>query len=343
MYVAETLSSTKETPMKSFRNRLNFVAIGLVASLVVGGTAWPDSLVLVETGGTFKARNLADVNNGSIAFAKNLISGYPLRHEISNLNDGKYGNDHSWIGNESYDPNYAGIKFSEEKIISEIAFGRDNSPTNVSDRASGIYTFFYSKTAVQGFDPLTADWKQIGSPINNANLLDRIKRHLYSFSPISGVTAIKIATSDSLQCIDEIEVYCGISISGVLPISGPSTGNTNITITGTNFEPPVTVTIGGAPATNVVVVSDTQITATTPAGFPGPAVVTVNSGSSTAFYYRPSCASDVDNNGVVDSADLGIVLGDFGNCYESLATPEEQEPMIFQPIETPSPLLLNKK
>ena len=133
------------------------------------------------------------------------------------------------------------------------------------------------------------------------------------------------------------------TITGVLPISGPSSGNTNITITGTRFFNPSTVTIGGAPATNVVVVSDTQITATTPAGFPGPAVVKVGLGSSTAFYYRPSCGSDVDNNGVVDSADLGIVLGDFGNCYESLATPQEQEPLIFQTFETPSPLLLNKK
>ena len=324
--------------MKSIRNRLNFVAIGFVAA-VVGGTAWSDSLVLVETGGTFKARNLADVNNGSAAFAKNLISGYPLRHEISNLNDGKYGNDHSWIGNESYDPNYAGIKFSEEKTISEIAFGRDNSPTNILDRASGIYTFFYSKTAVQGFDPLTADWKQIGSPINNANLLDRIKRHLYSFPPISGVTAIKIATSDSLQCIDEIEVYFGISISGVLPISGPSTGNTNITITGTNFEPPVTVTIGGAPATNIEVVSETQITATTPEGSPGPAVVTVNGRSATAFYYRPSCASDIDNNGVVDNADLGIMLLDYGSCGDSdAAAPQPQEPVLFQATEPAKPV-----
>jgi alpha-tubulin suppressor-like RCC1 family protein len=127
------------------------------------------------------------------------------------------------------------------------------------------------------------------------------------------------------------------SITGVLPISGPSSGNTNITITGTNFEAPATVTIGGAPATNVVVVSDTQITATTPAGFPGPAVVTVNLGSSTAFYYRPSCGSDVDNNGVVDNADLGIVLLDFGNCSESLTTPQEQEPMILQSTEPAKP------
>ena len=136
------------------------------------------------------------------------------------------------------------------------------------------------------------------------------------------------------------------SISGVLPVSGPSTGGTAIRIngtSGTNFPNPPVVTIGGVAATDIVWVSPTLITAVTPAGTPGMAVVTVNSASSESFYYRPSCGSDVDNNGVVDSADLGIVLGDFGNCYESLTTPQEQEPFILQSVETPTPLLLNKK
>ena len=130
-------------------------------------------------------------------------------------------------------------------------------------------------------------------------------------------------------------------ISGVLPISGVASGGTAITIRGANFRPTSVVTIGGSQATDVVWISETQLTAVTPAGFPGPAVVTVDSGSSTAFYYRPSCASDIDNNGVVDSADLGIVLLDFGNCSESLTTPQP-EPMIFQTAEPATPVL-NKK
>ena len=150
------------------------------------------------------------------------------------------------------------------------------------------------------------------------------------------------ATAIAGGCGHTIVINPIATITGVLPISGPSSGGTHITITGTNFVSPATVTIGGAPATHVVVVSDTQITATTPAGFPGPALVTVNLGSSTAFYYRPSCGSDVDNNGVVDSADLGIVLLDFGNCSESLTTPQEQEPLIFQSVEPATPVL-NKR
>ena len=51
----------------------------------------------------------------------------------------------------------------------------------------------------------------------------------------------------------------------ITPASGPSAGGTNVIIDGTDFEEPITVTIGGVPATNVVLVSFNQITATTPA------------------------------------------------------------------------------
>jgi hypothetical protein len=65
------------------------------------------------------------------------------------------------------------------------------------------------------------------------------------------------------------------TVSSVSPNSGPAAGGTPVTITGTNFAPGATVTFGGAAATNVVVVSATQITATTPAGGAGAVTVTV--------------------------------------------------------------------
>lgn len=56
------------------------------------------------------------------------------------------------------------------------------------------------------------------------------------------------------------------TISGVSPNSGPTTGGTAVTITGTNFQSGAAVTFGALPATNVVVVSSTSITASTPLG-----------------------------------------------------------------------------
>ncbi len=51
----------------------------------------------------------------------------------------------------------------------------------------------------------------------------------------------------------------------IAPSSSPSAGGTAVTIAGTDFEAGATVTIGGQPATNVVVGNFNQITATSPA------------------------------------------------------------------------------
>jgi hypothetical protein len=80
------------------------------------------------------------------------------------------------------------------------------------------------------------------------------------------------------------------TFSSISPSSGTQAGGTTVTITGTNFFPNVTVYIGAAPATNVQVISSTQITATTPAGFLGAAnLLIINSDSSsvtaTSAYY----------------------------------------------------------
>ncbi|MBV8084129.1 MAG: IPT/TIG domain-containing protein [Chloroflexi bacterium] len=65
-------------------------------------------------------------------------------------------------------------------------------------------------------------------------------------------------------------------VSSIAPNSGPTAGGTNVTITGTNFENGATVTIGGTAATNVSVVSDTSITASSSAHAGGAANVVVS-------------------------------------------------------------------
>ncbi len=56
------------------------------------------------------------------------------------------------------------------------------------------------------------------------------------------------------------------TISSVTPGSGPTSGYTLITITGTSFQSGATVTVGGVAAINVNVVNATTITAMTPLG-----------------------------------------------------------------------------
>ncbi len=73
------------------------------------------------------------------------------------------------------------------------------------------------------------------------------------------------------------------TVTAILPSSGTTLGGTTVTITGTNFTGATSVTIGGAAATGLIVLSPTSIAAKTPNHSAGPAsvVVTTPAGSST--------------------------------------------------------------
>jgi hypothetical protein len=87
-------------------------------------------------------------------------------------------------------------------------------------------------------------------------------------------------------------------VTGAPPSSGPTSGGTLLTITGSNFQAGATVSVGGAAATGVTVVNSTTITATTGAHAAGTVNVAVTnpdaqSGTLPAsfFYAPPSTAS----------------------------------------------------
>jgi hypothetical protein len=65
------------------------------------------------------------------------------------------------------------------------------------------------------------------------------------------------------------------SVAGIGPNSGPASGGTAVTITGTGFQSGATVSLGGMAVSNVVVGSSTSITATTPAHAAGAVNVVV--------------------------------------------------------------------
>lgn len=75
------------------------------------------------------------------------------------------------------------------------------------------------------------------------------------------------------------------TLTSVSPTSGPLTGNTSVTLTGTHLTGATGVTFGGVTAP-FTVVSDTQITATSPMHAAGPAAVLVTlPGGSVAGVY----------------------------------------------------------
>jgi hypothetical protein len=96
------------------------------------------------------------------------------------------------------------------------------------------------------------------------------------------------------------------TVSTVSPNNGPAAGGTPVMITGANFTSGATVTFGTAAATNVVVMSTTQITATTPAGSAGAVTVTVTVGGqsgSLANGFLYTAFSHIQGNSAVSGAD----------------------------------------
>jgi formylglycine-generating enzyme required for sulfatase activity len=79
---------------------------------------------------------------------------------------------------------------------------------------------------------------------------------------------------------DPVEVP---TLTAVSPPGGSMVGGTLITLTGTNLLGTTSVTVGGATATDVQVVSSTTVTAVTPAGAAGASDVTVTTMDGTAM------------------------------------------------------------
>ena len=234
--------------------------------------------------------------------------------------------------------------------------GQCNNPAAAQSGVTAIGRVYYNTLALKG-DPNDTDGDGIPNATDNCPSVANPTQadcdgngvgdacETFTDCNANGIADVCEILSGTVtdQNLNGIPDTCEVSsVSRVLPISGPSTGGTAVRIIGTNFFSalPVSVTFGGAPATDVVVVSLTEITAVTPAGSPGDTVVTVNGASAEAFYYRPSCDGDLDNNGTIDSSDLGVMLTNYGNCYES-AVAAPQEPMIF-PIEAAKPVAVKK-
>jgi hypothetical protein len=136
------------------------------------------------------------------------------------------------------------------------------------------------------------------------------------------------------------------SITSVSPDTGPTTGATVVTLTGTGFSGATTVGFGGLPATNVKVISDTEIQATAPAEAAGTVdtlVITPAGGSATGradqFTYTasgvaslslaPASATITAGSSQAYTADgtdaSGADLGDVTSAATFTITPDQVE------------------
>jgi len=111
-----------------------------------------------------------------------------------------------------------------------------------------------------------------------------------------------------------IGIESGLTVTNVNPASGPQSGGTGVTITGTGFTAISTVTFSGQNASSVNVVDSTTITAVTP-GIPadslGPVDVVVQTGGDSAtlangFTYLATAIGQSAYGGAIACLNVGV-------------------------------------
>ncbi len=100
-----------------------------------GGQPCLDEL---EVYGEDRGRNLALASAGARATASSLLPGYAI-HQIAHLNDGRVGNEWSWISNEA-GRGWVRIEFPEPRRISRVVWSRDQQERpQYTDRLPSAY------------------------------------------------------------------------------------------------------------------------------------------------------------------------------------------------------------
>lgn len=90
--------------------------------------------------------NLALATRGAVASASSLLPGYPI-HQIKHLNDGLYGNDHSWIAATS-GREWAQIEFPQPATVARVVVTRDRTG-KFGDRLPEVFEVLVSQDGQQ--------------------------------------------------------------------------------------------------------------------------------------------------------------------------------------------------
>jgi hypothetical protein len=145
-----------------------------------------------------------------------------------------------------------------------------------------------------GYGPGSQGGSQEGGPRTpSQESIDLLTRLLQEFSRRSAggpggiAPEVQRDIADVVSALESIESALAlraspVTVSGVLPRSGPASGGTRVTITGTDLLQGATVHFGGHAATDVLVASQTEIRATTPRGSAGTVDVVVNTPAGAA-------------------------------------------------------------
>lgn len=153
--------------------------------------------------GSYRAYNSTGnlARNGITPIVSGTISGYPVIHNASYLNDGYYGNGSSWIGNSTN--SWVKLDLGSKHSVNSVTFGRDRLGY-FDDRDPGQ---FVVEVSLDGYGYSFVDYS--GS-LGYNGLIDGNDTIVTSFTPVDA-RYVRITFATSGAAIDEIGVYGGVA------------------------------------------------------------------------------------------------------------------------------------
>ncbi|NQU22562.1 MAG: discoidin domain-containing protein, partial [Candidatus Nealsonbacteria bacterium] len=184
--------------------RFEPVPAKFVRFVIHQGSASQPCLDELEVNAPDNDDNLALRSAGANASASSVLAGHAI-HKIEHLNDGQYGNDHSWIA--SAESGWAQIELPAATTVDRVVFSRDRK-SQFSDR---VPVAFEIRISMDG-----RTWNTVRQ-VRASNLVVLETRPLYANRPIGldlpPVQAkfvrlvIRKTNTGAEPCVDELEVY----------------------------------------------------------------------------------------------------------------------------------------
>lgn len=149
----------------------------------------------------------------------------------------------------------------------------------------------------------------------------------------NGTYTLTFSSSGMTDATQTITIGAGGTTTGtptivaVSPSTGTTSGGTSVTLSGTNFTGTTRVAFGSNTASNVVIVSATQITALTPAGTAGAVSVTVTNASGTGTLANGFTYTSAPN-------DSGTPIGDGVLLYSEDASSDAEGTALIKAVKS---------
>jgi hypothetical protein len=209
---------------------------------------------------------------GSTSATGNTIRGNSIHdNHVSGIDLAEGGGPDGVTANDLGDADTGPNNLQNFPVVSSVTYGGANTTVDglLNSTANTIFVLdFYSSPCANFPHDFVQGTTYIGTAAVTTDGSGNITFHVTTLNPVPAGSLISVTATDPAGNTSEFSQRLPFSST---PRSGDAGGGSALAISGTNFLAGATVTIGGVPATGVVVNSYTSLSATSPALTPGTA------------------------------------------------------------------------